>query len=75
MKYCSHCGNAMMDQDDRCRKCGKQVPLAPDDDNNIMASVAVAAITDSAALGYLAGGNLLGAVAGDALFDGSLDIF
>jgi len=57
-KYCSNCGEKK--EDCEC-----------DDGGSFLVSAAVGAITDSAIIGTLAGGDVLGGIVGD-LLDGDL---
>lgn len=74
VKYCPHCGENMSDTENRHHGCSVMSPSVTDDALAAATSCSVAAMTNSAVLGLLDGGYMLGAVAGDILFDGDLDI-
>lgn len=65
MKTCPDCKTKVRDSTTSCPNCNKY------DSGDFILSMAVGAVTDSAILGGLIGGDIAGAIIGD-LFDGDL---
>lgn len=69
---CKHCKSAFTrGTTHQCRTTGESYDTSDDDIIDFLLSAGVAAATDSAILGTLAGGSVLGGVVGD-LLDGDL---
>lgn len=67
MSQCKHCSESVSGETHYCPVLGRDL----DATDAFLISAAIAVVTDSAVLGTLLGGDLLGSVVGD-LFDGDL---
>ena len=70
MPYCKHC-NDFVSSSATSHHCRKKGLLEVDDDSSFLVSAIIGATTDSALLGGMLGGDILGGIAGD-LLDGDL---
>jgi len=66
--YCKHCGQPVAGSTHHCTKKGL---LKVDEDDSFLVSAVIGYATDSALLGGMLGGDLLGGAVGD-LMDGDL---
>ncbi len=70
MPYCKHC-NEYVSARASSHNCKKVGLLEIDEDDSFLVSAAIGAVTDSAFLGGLLGGDMMGGIVGD-LLDGDL---
>ncbi len=71
MKTCKHCG-LQVNGSHQCEVAKRIITTETNDDSDFLLSAAVGFATDSAILGTLVGGDIVGGIVGDLLNGGDL---
>lgn len=71
MFNCPYCRQTVVSRDHYCAAKNGYVNTT-DPTGDFLTSAVVAGVTDNAAIGALMGGDIVGAIVGDLLFDGDL---